>query len=159
MLNSIEFIITNGCFPVLKPIDRPYTLSRKPNTYTILDYNLIAKHHAPLIGKCQVLQRALPGSVTDHMPIDIHLDLLSSQIPVPEPPLHSPPARTLYHSKRLEDPQAKDTYTCALAKKLPKLNSSSVNFSHNLIRAKHLQNRSLTLQTQQLLKSCNTRHM
>jgi len=158
MLNSIEFVIPNGRFPVLRPIDRPYTFSRKPNTYTILDYNLIAKHHAPLIRTCQILQKALPGSVTDHMPIDIHLDLLSSPNPVPEPPPHTSPARTLYQSKRLKTHKLRTLTHLHSLKKLPKLHSPSVNYSHNLITEKHLHNRSLTLQTQQLLKSCKTRH-
>jgi len=73
MLNSIEFIITNGRFPSPSPIHRPYTFFRKQNTYSILDYNLIAKSHAPLIRTCQVLQNVLPASVTNHMQITGHL--------------------------------------------------------------------------------------
>jgi hypothetical protein len=115
MLNSIEFIITNGRFPSPPPKHRPYTFFRKPNTYSILDYNLIAKCHAPLIRTCQVLQNVLPASVTDHMPIYLHLDLPTSSNPVPPLPPHTSPARTLYHSKRLKDPQTKDAYTSALA--------------------------------------------
>ena len=40
MLNSIEFVITNGRFPFPSPNHRPYTFFRKPNTYSILNYNL-----------------------------------------------------------------------------------------------------------------------
>jgi len=61
MFNSIEFIITNGRFPSPSPSHRPYTFFRKPNTYSILDYNLIAKRHAPLIRTCQVFQNVLPA--------------------------------------------------------------------------------------------------
>jgi len=121
MLNSIEFIITNCRFPPPPPNHRPYTFFRKPNTYSILDYYLIAKRHAPLIGTCQVLQNVLPVSVTDHMPIHLHLDLPTSSNPVPPLPLQTSPARTLYHSKRLKDPQTEDTFTSALAKKVAKI--------------------------------------
>jgi len=145
MLNRIEFMITNGRFPVLSPNHRPYTFFRKPNTYSILDYNLIAKRHGSLIRTCQVLQKVLPPSVTDHMPIHLQLDLPTSSNPVPPLPPHSSPARTLYHSKRLKDPQTKDTYTFALSKKVAKItptftrledsfsSSSTVygNFTHN----------------------------
>jgi len=71
MLNSIEFIITSGRFPSPSPNYRPCTFFRKPNTYFILDYNLIAKRHATLIRTCQVLLNALPASVTDHPPPSI----------------------------------------------------------------------------------------
>jgi len=117
MLNSVGFIITNGRFPSQSPTHRPYTFFRKPNTYSILDYNLIAKRHAPLILTCQVLQNVLPASVTDHMPIHLHLDLPTSSNPVPPIPPHTSPACTLYHSKRLKDPQTKNAFTSALAKK------------------------------------------
>jgi len=121
MLTSIEFIITNGRFPCPSPNHRPYTFFRNPNTYSILDYNLIAKRHAPLIRTCQVLQHVLPASVTDHMPIHLHLDLPTSSNPVPPIPPHTSPARTLYHSKRLKDPETKDAFTSALAKKVAKI--------------------------------------
>jgi len=127
MLNSIEFIITNGRFPSPSPNHRPYTFFRKPNTYSILDYNLIAKRHAPLIRTCQVLQNFLPASVTDHMHIHLHLDLPTSSNPVPPIPPHASPARALYHSKRLKDPQTKDAFTSALAKKI-------ANISHTFTR-------------------------
>ena len=104
MLNSIEFVITNGRFPSPSPNHRPYTFFRKPNTYSILNYNLIAKRYAPLIRTCQVLQHVLSSSVTDHMPIHLHLDLPISSNPVPPIPPHTSPARTLYHSRRLKDP-------------------------------------------------------
>ena len=42
MINSLEFIITDGRFPVPPPTLRPYTFFRKPNTHSVLDYNLIA---------------------------------------------------------------------------------------------------------------------
>ena len=135
ILNSIEFIITNGRFPSPSPTHRPYTFFRNPNTYSILDYNLMAIRHAPLIRTCQVLQNVLPASVTDHMPIYLHLDLPTSSIPVPPLPPHNSPACTLYHSKRLKDPQTKDAFTSALAKKV-------ANTSHTF-----------TLLTSQLLSS------
>jgi len=121
MLRSIEFIITNGRFPSPSPNHRPYTFFRKPNTYSILDYNLIAKRHAPLIRTCQVLLNVLPASVTDHMHIHIHLDMPTSSSPVPPIPPHTSPARTLYHSKRLKDPQTKNAFISALAKKVSKI--------------------------------------
>ena len=34
---------------------------------------------------------------------------------------HTSPARTLYHSKRLKDPQTKDAFTSALALKVAKI--------------------------------------
>jgi len=74
MLNPIEFIVTNGRFPVPSPNHRPYTFSRKPNTYSILDYNRIAKHHAPLIRTCQVLPNVLPASVTDDMNMNMKIE-------------------------------------------------------------------------------------
>jgi len=126
MLISIEFIITNGRFPSPSPNHRPYTFFQKPNTYSILDYNLIAKRHAPFIRTCQVLLNVLPASVTDHMHIPLHLDLHTSSNPVPPIPPHTSPARTLYHSKRLKDPQTKDAFTSAPAKKVAKI-------SHTLI--------------------------
>jgi len=95
MLNSIEICITNGRFPLLSPNHRPYTFSRKPNTYSILEYNLIAKRHAPLIRTCQVLQNILPASVTDHMPIHPFIYLPPSSNLVPLFPPHTSPARTL----------------------------------------------------------------
>jgi len=127
MLNFIEFIITNGRFPSPSPTHRPYIFFRKPNTYSIFDYNLIAKRHTALICTCKVLQHVLPASVTDHMPIHLHLDLPTSSNPIPPIPPHTSPARTLYHSKRLKDPQTKDAFTSALAKKV-------VNTSHTFGR-------------------------
>jgi len=100
MLNSIEFIITNGRFSSPGPNHRPYTFFRKPYTYSILDYNPVAKRHALLIRTCQGLQDVLPASVTVHMPIHLHLDLPTSSNPVPPIPPHTSPVRTLYHSKR-----------------------------------------------------------
>ena len=44
MINSLEFIITNGRFPVPPPTLRPYTFFWRPNTHSVLGYNLIAKH-------------------------------------------------------------------------------------------------------------------
>jgi len=125
MLNSIEFIISNGRFPSLFPTHQPHTFPQKPNTYCILDYNLITKRHAPLIRTCQVLQNVLLVSVTNHMPIHLHQDLPTSSNPVPPLPPHTSPARTLYHSKRLKDPQTKDAFTSALVKKV-------ANTSHTL---------------------------
>jgi len=48
------------------------------------------------------------------MPIHLYLDLLTSSNPVPPIPPHTSPARTLYHSKRLKDPQTEDAFTSAL---------------------------------------------
>jgi len=104
ILNSVEIIITNGRFPSPSPNHRPYTFFRKPNTYSILDYNRITKRHAPLIRTCQVLQNVLPASVTNH---NLDLDLSTSSNQVPSIPPHTSPARTLYRSKRLKDPQTK----------------------------------------------------
>jgi len=116
MLISIEFIITNGRFPSPSPNHRPYTFFQKPNTYSILDYNLIAKRHASLIRTCQVLLNVLPASVTDHMPMHMHLDMPTSSNLVPPTPPHTSPARTLYHSKRLKDPLSfADTANAALS--------------------------------------------
>jgi len=47
--------------------------------------------------------------------------LPTSPNPVPEPPPHTSLARTLYHSKRLKDPQTKDADTFGLAKKDAKI--------------------------------------
>jgi len=84
-------------------------------------------HLAPLIRTCQVLHNVLPASVTEQMQIQIHLDLPTSSNPVPPIPPHTSPARTLHHSKRLKDPQTKDAFTSALAKKV-------ANTSHTFSR-------------------------
>ena len=118
MTNSLELIITNGRFPVPPPTLRPYTFFRKPNTHSVLDYNLIAKHHVPLIQKCEVLRDSLPAGVTDHMPIHLHLDLPTTPTPALKPTSQSSPPRTLYHSKRLKDKDTKEAFTRALAKKV-----------------------------------------
>jgi len=55
------------------------------------------------------------------MPIHLHLDLPTSSNPVLPIPPHTSPARTLYHSKRLKDPQTKDAFTSALVKKVAKI--------------------------------------
>ena len=55
------------------------------------------------------------------MPIYLHLDLLTSSNPVPPIPPHTPPARTLYHSKRLKDLHTKDAFTSELATKVAKI--------------------------------------
>jgi len=69
------------------------------------------------------------------MPIHLHLDLpTSSNLVSPLPP-HTSPARTLYHSKRLKDPQTKDAFTFTRTKKV-------ANTSHTF-----------TLLTSQLLSS------
>ena len=47
--------------------------------------------------------------------------------PVPSISPHTSPARTLYHSKRLKDPQTQDVFTSALAKK-------AANTSHTFAR-------------------------
>jgi len=52
------------------------------------------------------------------MLIHLHLDLTTSSNPVPPLPPHTSPARTLFHSKRLKDPQTQDAFTSALAKKI-----------------------------------------
>jgi len=121
MFNSIEFIITNGRFLSPSPNHRPYTFFRKPNTYSILDYNLIAKRHEPLIRTCQVIQNVLPASVTNHMHIYLELDMPTSFNQVPPIPPHTSPVRTLYHSKRLKYLQSKDAFTSALVKKVAKI--------------------------------------
>jgi len=54
------------------------------------------------------------------MPIHLHLDLPTSSNPVHHFP-HSSPARTLFHSKRLKDPQTKDAYTSAISQKVAKI--------------------------------------
>jgi len=136
MLDSIKFIIKNSHFPLLSPNHRPYTFGRKPNTYSILDYNLIAKRHAPLIRTCQVFQDVLPASITDHMSIHLHLDLLTSSNPVPPLPPHTSPARTLYHSKRLKDPQTKDAYTSSLSKKVAKITPTFSRLTAQLYSSK-----------------------
>ena len=136
MINSIEFTITNGRFPSPSPTHQPYTFFRKPNTYSILDYNLIAKRHAPLICTCHFLQNVPPTSVTDHMPIHLHLDLPISSNPVPPLPPHTSPARTLYHSKCLKDPQTKDAFTSALAKKVATPHIPLLYSLHNFLVVK-----------------------
>ena len=136
MLSSIESIITNGRFPSPSPNHRPYTFFRKPNTYSILDYNLIAKRHAPLIRTCQVLQNVLPASVTGHMQIKIHLDLPTSSNPVSPLPPHTSPVCTLYHSKRLKDPQTKDAYMSALAKRVAKITPTFGRLTAQLLSSK-----------------------
>jgi len=55
------------------------------------------------------------------MPIHIRLNLPTSSNPVPPLPPYTSPARTLYHSKRLKDPQTKDAYMSAVAKKVAKI--------------------------------------
>ena len=94
------------------------------------------KRHAPLIRSCQVLQHVLPSSVTDHMPIHLHLDLPTSSNPVPPTPPHTSPARTLYHSKRLKDPQTKNAFTSALAKKVAKISHTFTRLSTQLHSSK-----------------------
>jgi len=116
MLNSSEFITTKGRFPSHSPNHKPYTFFRKPNTYSVLNYILIATRHTPLIRTCQVLQNVLPASATDHMPIHLHLDLPTSSNPVPPIPPHISPARNLYLSKRLKDPQTKRFHICTCQK-------------------------------------------
>jgi len=141
------------------PNNRPYTIFRKPNTYSILDYNLIAKHHALRIRTCRVLQNALPGSVTDHKPIHLCLNLPTSPNPVPAPPSHTSAPSILYHSKRLKDPQTKNAYTATLAIKVAKIPPIICKVLAQLDSRKYFHNSSLTLQLLQLPKACNTRHM
>jgi len=121
MINYLEIIITNGRFPVPPPTLRPCTFFRKPNTHSVLDYNLIAKHHVPLIQTCEVLRDSLPTCVTDHMPIHLHLDLPTSPTSTLKPSSQSTPLRTLYHSKRLKDKETKEAFTKALAKKVSRI--------------------------------------
>ena len=128
MTNSLELIITNGRFPVPPPTLRPYTFFRKPNTHSVLDYNLIAKHHVPLIQKCEVLRDSLPAGVTDHMPIHLHLDLPTTPTPTLKPTSQSSPPRTLYHSKRLKDKDTKEAFTKALAKKSVNMHTMGTSF-------------------------------
>ena len=113
MINSLEFIITNGRFPVPPPTLRLYTFSRKQNNHSVLDYNLIAKHHVRLIQKCEVLcnSQALPACVSDHIPIHLHLDLPTSPTCTLKTSSQSSPPRTLYHSKRLKDKETKEAFT------------------------------------------------
>jgi len=124
MINSLKFIITNGRFPVPPLTLRPYTFLRKSNTHSVLDYNLIAKHHVPLIQKCEVLRDSLPACVTDHMPIHLHLDLPTLPTPTLKPSSQSSPPRTLYHSKRLKDKDTKEAFTRALAKTVSRITPS-----------------------------------
>jgi len=150
MINSLEFIITNGRFPVPPPTLRPYTIFRKPNTHSVLDYNLIAKHHVTLIQKCEVLRDSLPAGVTDHMPIHLHLALPTSPTPPLKPSSHSSPPRTLYHSKRLKDKETKDSFTKALAKKVSRITPIIQKLHTQLLGKKSPHSPS---QTQQTLKS------
>jgi len=94
---------------------------RKPNTHSVLDYDLIAKHHVPLIQKCEVLRDSLPSCVTDHIPIHLHLDLPTSPTPTLKPSSQSSPPRTRYHSKRLKDKDTKEAFTKAFAKKVSRI--------------------------------------
>jgi len=55
------------------------------------------------------------------MPIHLHLNLPTSPNPAPKPPPHTFHARTLYHSKRLQDPRTKDADISALAEKVAKI--------------------------------------
>jgi len=121
MINSLEFIITNGRFPVPPPTLQPYTFFRKPNTHSVLDYNLIAKHHVSLIQKCEVLRDSLPACLTDHMPIHLHLHLSTTPTPPLKPTSQPFPPRTLYHSKHLKDKDTKEAFIQALARKVSRI--------------------------------------
>jgi len=159
MLCSIEFIITNGRFPSPSPNHRPYTFFQIPNTYSILDYNLIAKRHAPLIRMCQVLLNVLSSSVTDHMPIHLHLDLPTSSNLVPPLPPHTSPARTLYHSKRLKDPQTKNAFTSTLAKKVAKITPTFSRLTAQLHSSKICPQSFADTANAAISEFFNTRHM
>jgi len=79
---------------LLSPSD-PTPFSENRTLTLSLDYNLIAKHHVPLIQKCEVLRDSLPAGVTDHMPIHLHLALPTSPTPPLKPSSQSSPPRTL----------------------------------------------------------------
>ena len=70
------------------------------------------------------------------MPIHLHLDLPTSSNPVLPIPPHTSPTRTLYHSKRLEDPQTKDAFTSALAKKVAKISHTFTRLTTQLHSSK-----------------------
>jgi len=93
------------------------------------------------------------------MPIHLHLDLPTSSNLVPPFPPHTFPAHSLYHSKCLKDPQTKNSYTSALAKKVAKSYPPLVDSPHNFMVAIYLRNLSLTLQMPQSSKFFNTQHM
>jgi len=62
MINSLEIVSinANGHFSVPLSTHTPYAFSQKPNTHSILNYNLIAKHHVPLIQTCELLLTLSP---------------------------------------------------------------------------------------------------
>jgi len=70
------------------------------------------------------------------MPIHLHLHLPTSFNPVPPIPPRTSPARTLYHSKRLKDPQTKDAFTSALAKKVAKISHTFTRLTTQLHSSK-----------------------
>ena len=51
-------------------------------------------------------------------------------------PPHTSPARTLYHSRRLKDPQTKDAFTSALAKKVSKISHTFSRLTTHLHSSK-----------------------
>jgi len=57
MINSLEIVSinANGYFSVPPSSNRPCTFSQKPNTHSILNYNLIEKNNVPLIQTCKLL--------------------------------------------------------------------------------------------------------
>jgi len=68
--------------------------------------------------------------------IHLHLDLPTSSNPDPPIPPHTSPARTLYHSKRLKDPQTKNAFTSALAKKVAKISHTFSRLTTHLHSSK-----------------------
>ena len=137
MLNATEQIILNGRFPSVSSTHTPYTFFRPPNSHCILDYNLIGKHHVSLVQSCDTLPTTLPPADTDHFPIHLHLLLNTSPAPVPDAPSQKIPPRTLFHSKKLKDPNTKDTFTKSLSKKVaksaPKIAELHSQFNNNKI--------------------------
>ena len=132
MLNSTDHIILNGRFPSPLPTNRPYTFFRPPQVYSILDYNLISKHHASLVQRCEVLPDSFSQSITDHMPIHLHLHLRTSPTPIPDILPQKSAPRTLYHSHRLKDPATKKIFTESLAKKVARSTPTIINLQAQL---------------------------
>jgi len=138
---------------LLAPSD-PTPFFRKPNTHSVLDYNLIAKHHVPLIQKCEVLRDSLPACVTDHMPIHLHLDLPTSPTPTLKPSSQSSPPRTLYHSKRLKDKDTREAFAKASGKKVSRITPTIQKLHVQLQAKKSPHSPSQTRQTLKSHQSC-----
>ena len=123
-LNNTEHVILNGRYQHRLDSSVPNTYQRTNSADTsIVDYISVSKLHFPLVKSCQIYnaQRTRSSRISDHNPILLHLDVLTTPVPIPkaDPVPQALPPRLLFRCERLKDPIILAKFTASLEQLRP----------------------------------------